>query len=738
MTRYVLLRRAAYLAALTALAGAGNPGGIQADPIQADPAPSAATAPPPAGPAAPAPVTNPKPPSNALPPAKPASSATPAPHAAAPTRANPSPHAVSPRPFLHPLFTDNMVLQRGMADPIWGWTTPGQTVTVSMNGEKATATAGADGKWTAKIGPFQAGGPYTLTVEGTPAASADGSPAPPDAAPAAKPLALKNVMVGDVWLCSGQSNMEFGVGDLAQPDQVIAAANAPDLRLFTVSKLPALEPQDATTGQWQPCTPATIKGQGTGSGFSAVAYFFGRELQETLHVPIGLVVSSWGGTPAEAWTSEDVLRQSVPELGPQLDQLDAARTGTGTEAEHFADWYSKNDPGTPASWQDPALDDSAWKPLPQPGFFQKSGVPELAGINGVVWYRRTFDLPTEDTGKDAVLHLLADDNDTTWINGTQVGATEGYDTPRAYAVPVSLLKPAGNVIAVRVLDTGGTGGLWGDPAVLKLEVPGGSDLPLAGPWHVHLGVALSQATPLPASIANNPNFPSVLYNGQISPLATFGIKGAIWYQGEANAGRDAQYRRLLPAMIANWRQAWGEGDFPFLIVQLPGWGSPDAAAWPELREAQWLTARDVPNAGIAAAIDLGDPESVHPQNKKEVAHRLALVAEAKVYKEKVSYAGPVYQNMSVTDGIVKLTFTHIGGGLVAKDNKPLTGFEVAGEDGAFVPADAQISGGLVVLSSPKVTHPKAVRYAWSGYPQCSLYSKEGLPAFPFDTSEKLK
>ena len=631
-----------------------------------------------------------------------------------------------------------MVLQRGMADPIWGWAMPGQAVTVSMNGKKVTATAGTDGKWTAKIGPFKAGGPYTLTVDGLDPVAPDGSPAPAAAAPAAKPITLKNVMVGDVWLCSGQSNMEFGVGDLTQPEQVIAGANDPDIRLFTVSKLPALDPQEATTGQWQPCSPATIKGQGTGNGFSAVAYYFGHELQQTLHVPIGLVVSSWGGTPAEAWTSEDVLRQAVPEFGPQLDQLNAARVGTGTEAQRFADWYTKNDPGTPANWQDPAFDDSSWKALPQPGFFQKAGDPDLAKINGVVWYRRTFDLPAADAGKDAVLHLLADDNDTTWVNGTQLGATEGYDTPRAYPVPASLLKPTGNVIAVRVLDTGGTGGLWGDAVGLNLEVPGGDPLPLAGPWHVHLGVSLAQATTLPASLANNPNFPAVLYNGQISPIETFGIKGAIWYQGEANAGRDAQYQHLLPALIGDWRQRWGEGNFPFLIVQLAGWGSPDAAAWPALREAQWLTARDVPNAGIATAIDVGDPESVHPKNKKEVGHRLALVAEAKVYKEKVSYAGPVYQNMSVTNAVAKLTFTHIGGGLVAKDNKPLTGFEIAGEDGTFVAADAQISGNLVVVSSPKVAHPKAVRYAWSGYPSCSLYSKEGLPAFPFDTSEKLK
>ena len=699
----------------------------------ANPAPPADLAPP-ANPALPA-----KAPSNALPPVKAASAATPAPRAAAPTHANPSPHTVSPRPFLHPLFADNMVLQRGMADPIWGWTTPGSKVVVRMNGKSKTAVAGPDGEWTAKLGPFPAGGPYELSVEGPEPA------APPlalldaaSASPSFHHVTLKNVMVGDVWLCSGQSNMEFGIGDVPEPEKTIAAADDPDLRLFTVSKLPALDPQEATTGQWQPCTPVTIKSQGTGNGFSAVAYFFGRDLQQTLHVPIGLVVSSWGGTPAEAWTSEEALRKAAPEFNPQLALLDAARVGTGTEAEHFADWYAKNDPGTAGNWQDPAFDASAWKPLPQPGFFQKAGDPDLAKINGVVWYRRTFDLPGADAGKDAVLHLLADDNDTTWVNGTEVGATEGYDTPRAYPVPASLLKPTGNVVAVRVLDTGGSGGLWGDGAALKLEVPGGSDLPLAGPWQVHLGTGLAQAAPLPISIANNPNFPTVLFNGQISPLTTFSIKGAIWYQGEANAGRAEQYRPLLTAMIADWRQRWSQGSFPFLIVQLAGWGSPDASDWPALRQAQWLTARDSPNCGIATAIDVGDPTSIHPQNKKEVGHRLALVAEAKAYNEKVAYDGPVYQNMSVTDAVVKLTFTHADGGLVAKDGKPLTSFELAGPDGVFVPADAHISGSLVVVTSPKITQPKAVRYAWSGNPQCSLYNGAGLPAFPFDTSKKPK
>ena len=617
-----------------------------------------------------------------------------------------------PKPFLHPLFTDNMVLQRGMADPIWGWTTPGGRVFVRMNGKTAEAVAGPDGKWAAKIGPFPAGGPYTLTVGSI--LLINGQMPSAETLRRAGGVTLKNVMVGDVWLCSGQSNMEFGVGNLAQPEQTIAGANAPNIRLFTVPKNMAASPQETLAGgQWQACTPETIKSQGTWNGFSAVAYFFGRDLQQNTHVPIGLLLSSWGGTPAEAWTSEAALKKNVPEFDPQLAQLDASRDpGTAeTQAERFAAWYAKNDPGTPAHWQNPDFNDAAWNALPQPGFFQLAGDPALAGVNGVVWYRRTFDLPAQlcwnpadvpvvvDTGggKNAVLHLLADDNDTTWVNGVQVGATEGYKVPRAYPVPASLLKPAGNVVAVRLLDTGGNGGLYDDPAInpagLSLEVPGGQNLPLAGPWRVHLGVSLASASPLPVSPGNNPNLPSVLYNGLISPLATFGIKGTIWYQGETNEGRDAQYRRLLPALISDWRQAWGEGSFPFLIVQLAGW-QPAGESLAKLRDAQWQTARTVPSAGIATAIDVGDPSDIHPKNKQEVGRRLALVAEAKAYGEKVAYSGPVWQSMTTsgTGHILYLSFSHAEGGLVSKSGPALTGFEVAGADGVFVPADAKIAG----------------------------------------------
>ena len=637
--------------------------------------------------------------------------------AAAPALLRPvAARADDPKPFLSSLFTDNMVLQRGIPDAVWGWTTPGRAVTVSLGGKTARAVAGPDGKWTARIGPFKEGGPYTLTVSGP------------------QSVTLSNVLVGDVWLCSGQSNMEFGLGNGLDADKETAAADYPNIRLLLIDHQIAASPQQTVTGgPWAVCTPQSVR-KGGWNGFSAVGYFFGRDLYQSQHVPIGLIESNWGGTPAEAWTSAQALRNKVPDFDPQLAQLDADRADTTSQAQRTAGWYTKNDPGTPGNWQAGTLDDAAWKTMTLPQLFQDAGDPQLAGINGVVWFRRTFDLPTGDAGKGAVLHLLADDSDTTWINGTLVGATDGYNTPRAYPVPVGLLKPTGNVVAVRVLDTGAKGGIWGDPAGLNLNVPGGVPVPLTGPWRYHLGVPLTQASPLPVSVAGNPNFPTTLYNGMIAPLIPDGIKGALWYQGEANAGNAAQYRALLPAMIGDWRARFGQGDFPFLIVQLAGF-APGGDAWADLRQAQWLTARNVPAAGIATAIDLADadPNEIHPKNKQEVGRRLALVAEAKVYGTNVEYSGPVYKSMAVSGNAIRLTFDHLGGGLAAKDDKPLTSFTVAGTDGKFVPADAKIDGDAVVVSSPQVPAPAAVRYAWTGDPVCSLYNKAGLPAFPFDT-----
>ena len=626
------------------------------------------------------------------------------------------------KPFLHPLFTDNMVLQRGIADPVWGWTTPGRTVSVSLGGKTARAVAGADGKWTAKIGPFKAGGPYTLTVKGP------------------ETVTLSNILIGDVWICSGQSNMQFGIGIGNNAPAEIAAANYPNIRLFTVPNSIASEPKELLSGQWQACTPQTVSSGGWG-GFSAVGYYFGRDLQQAVHVPIGLIHTSWGGTPAEAWTSVEALA-TMPDFQPAVAKMQAAARArkAGLTYDQLAQqWYAKHDPGSAEGlgWADPALDVSAWKTMSLPQLFQSAGDPEIAGINGIVWFRRTFDLPAGDAGKDAVLHLLADDNDTTWINGTRIGATEGYNVARAYKFAAGLLKPTGNVIAVRVLDTGGMGGIWGDPTGLNLDFPGGAALPLTGTWAYKLGAALPANDPYPQPGGANPDLPTVLFNGMVNPLIPFGVKGAIWYQGESNAGNAKQYQTLLPTLIQDWRSRFGVGDFPFMIVQLANFQAlqtqPEESGWAELREAQLMTTQRLPKTGLAVAIDIGDAGDIHPKNKQEVGRRLALSAEAIAYGLPVEYSGPQFTGMKAEGSSLRLTFSHVGGGLVAKGGGALQGFAIAGVDHQFVWADAKIDGDTIVVSAPSVPQPTAVRYAWATNPICNLYNKAGLPASPFRT-----
>ncbi len=565
------------------------------------------------------------------------------------------------KPFLHPLFTDNMVLQRGVADPIWGWAEPGQKVTVSMSGAAETATkterfavkssvtAGADGKWLAKIGPLKAGGPYSLMVSG-----------PQD-------VTLNNVMVGDVWICSGQSNMEMGIGAINAPDD-IAKANNPNIRLFTVPKAVAMTPRDLTSGQWDVCTPETVAKGGWG-GFSAVGYFFGKNLQENLKVPIGLIHTSWGGTIAEAWTSAEALKANLPEFVPAVEQVEAAakNQNAATFAQQMADWWTKNDPGTAANWQNADIDVAAWKTMNLPAKWEDAGLPDF---DGVAWIRKEVAIPDAWAGKDLTLHLgPIDDNDSTFFNGTQVGSTEGWQAPRDYKIPGNLVKAGKNIIAVRVLDTGGGGGAYGNAADMKLEAPGAEPIALAGAWSFKDSVPLNKTAPAPAQINGNPNVTTVLYNGMIAPLVPFGVKGAIWYQGESNAGRGKQYQTLLPTMIKDWRNRFGVGEFPFYIVQLANFmeakDQPGESAWAELREAQSLTSQTLPNTGIAVAIDIGDAADIHPRNKQEVGRRLALNALAKDYGQKIEYSGPLYDSMKTEGGKIRLKFTHAAG-LAAK------------------------------------------------------------------------
>lgn len=642
----------------------------------------------------------------------------------APTQPATAAENATDRPFLHPLFADNMVLQRDLRAPIWGWTEPNKKVTVRLHDKSAVAVADAAGKWMAKLGPLPAGGPHTLTVTGP------------------QTVTRTNVLVGDVWLCSGQSNMQWPVVSANNAPEEIANANHAPIRLLTVPNVIAAEPRPTVKASWEVCSPTTV-GQ-----FSAVGYFFGRHLQQDLKVPIGLIDSSWGGTIAEAWASADALK-TLPDFRAALDQVGQKvvlqNNGVGRPSAQTTAWWTKNDPGSsPGSgWADPVLDASGWKTMDLPQSWEAAGLPQF---DGVVWFRKTIEIPAAWAGKDLRLRLgPIDDADTTYFNGTVVGAMSRADAPRDYTIPGNLVQAGRAVLAVRVLDTGGGGGLNGTPPAMTLQTAGDTQaggLLLAGPWLYKDSTPLAKSGPAPQPARTNPNIPTVLYNAMIAPLVPYGIKGAIWYQGESNAGRAEQYRTLLPTLIRDWRSQFGMGDFPFLIVQLanfmPADTQPKNDAWPNLREAQLLTAQSVPKTGLAVAIDIGVAGDIHPRNKQEVGRRLALSALAIAYGKKLDHSGPVYRAMKIENNKIRLSFDHVGGGLVAKNttgDKKLQGFAIAGADNNFVWADAVIENDTVVVSAATVIEPVAVRYAWSNNPAAELYNAAGLPASPFRTDK---
>jgi len=633
--------------------------------------------------------------------------------------AGPMADAEPSRPFLHPLFSDHVVLQRDVPLPVWGWAEPGQRIKVELAGQSVETTADAQGKWVAKLGPYPAGGPHVMTITGP------------------KSVEVKDILVGDVWICSGQSNMEWTLSNANNPEKEIASASHPRLRVFTVPKTIALEPRTTTDATWQVSSPETA------GGFTAVGYFFGRELERELNVPIGLIHTSWGGTIAEAWASAGAL-SAMPDFAKALENIESEKAELGKPKAKFeeamAAWWKKNDPGTSEqpAWSDPNFDASGWKKMTLPTHWEDGGLPDF---DGLVWFRKEITLPESINGKAATLSLGAiDDRDTTFVNGVEVGQMNVWNAARNYKIPAGLLKTGRNVIAVRVLDTSGPGGFSGEANEMKLT-PEGADgsgtMSISGEWTYKASTPLGQLSSPPEAMSTNPNKVTVLYNGMIAPLKPFPIKGAIWYQGESNVGRAAQYRKLLPTMIQDWRNTFGVGDFPFYIVQLANFlevkKEPVDSAWAELREAQYLTTRALPNVGIALAIDIGDAADIHPRNKQDVGRRLALNALASAYGKDIEFSGPVYKAKEIKGNMIRVTFDHLGGGLVAKGGEKLEGFAIAGDDGHYVWADAVIDGDAIVVSSPKVEKPANVRYAWADNPIANLYNQTGLPAVPFRT-----
>ncbi|CAN5549161.1 sialate O-acetylesterase [soil metagenome] len=617
-----------------------------------------------------------------------------------------------PLPFLSPVFSDHMVLQRDKANTFWGWSAPGDQVTVEIEGKKASGMAGTDGKWTVHLKPPKVGGPYKVIVSG------------------ASKAELNDVLVGDVWICSGQSNMQFSLGGSKNGPAEVATANEPNIRLFTVGRQVAYSPMPTLEGKWTVCTPVSV-GTDTWNGFSAVGYYFGRKLQHELKVPIGLISTNWGGTSGEAWAA----RQGMASLGDfdaQLADVAASeKAGDPVFGTYLDRLLLRNDPGTPAHWESPDLDDSGWGTATVPNGL--GGVPPKG--HGTIWYRKTLDLASGDPGT-LNLNQIAE-TDTVWINGQRVGSNTADWAWRIYPVPAGVLKPGRNVIAVRVFDPRRRAGFLGKPDQIFLD-QGGKRTELAGEWKLEVGIETKDIPTKPYDTEPNPTVPTVLYNGMIAPLEPLAIRGAIWYQGETNWGRGMQYRRVLPALIADWRRGFGQGDFPFYIVGLANFQDrrpePGDDFWPEVREAQALTAATVKNTGLATIIDVGEADDIHPKDKKTVGERLALNALALEYGQKIAYSGPIYKTMKITGDSIRLSFNHTDGGLIAKDGK-LEGFAVAGEDRKWHWADARIEGDAVVVRSSEVPKPVAVRYAWATNPAASLYNGAGLPTVPFRTDD---
>ena len=614
------------------------------------------------------------------------------------------------KPLLHPLFSENAVLQRDRPLTIWGWASANADVTVKFGGGERVLRADNAGYWSVPIRPRPAGGPYSLEVSSGGQTETRG-----------------NLMFGDVWLCSGQSNMEMSFGwGINNGAAEVAAANYPNIRLLHIPNNIRSTPVDDVKANWEVCTPQTV------SNFSAAGYFFGRKLNQDLKVPIGLIDSTWGGTPAESWVSEPALK-TMGDFDATLAAVHERAANPATLDAQRANWW-KSDEGTTANWQNADFGDANWKTMALPAAWEDMG---YADFDGVMWFRREINVPAALAGRDLTLNLgQIDDDDTTYWNGKVVGQTYGYGNARNYTIPGAQVKTGVNVIAIRVLDTGGGGGLRSE---MSLGAKGESTtMTLDGDWKYHLGASLAQSPPLPRE--TDQNTATALYNGMISPLLPGQIKGVIWYQGESNEGRAKQYQTLLPTLIRDWRARFGAATgapMPFYIVQLANFRTPNEQPgddkWAYLREAQSLTAKNVPDTGIAVITDIGDTGDIHPKNKQDVGLRLALQALKNTYGQNVQADGPTLKSAEVRGGAIALTFDNADGLNIKGEANRV--FAVAGADGKYFWANPTLNGNVITLDSPDVAAPLTARFGWSDNPRANLYNSAGLPASPFRTDK---
>jgi sialate O-acetylesterase len=645
---------------------------------------------------------------------------------------------------LAPLIMDNMVVQRETQVPFWGHGTPGREVKIRASwGEAGKTLVQTDGRWMLKLRTSHAGGPYTLTITHD-----DTS------------VVVSNVAVGEVWLCSGQSNMEMPMRGWPPGDTVLSSAQEishaahPDLRLCTVQRAFSAVPESECNASWAECSSATLP------GFSATAFFFGKQLHEILGVPVGLIQAPWGGTAVESWISARCLSQ-LSEFAPTLQKLKECAEGRHLITEWIGKYRAIDMRGRNGDdkWKDidcedaecatTSYDDSSWNVMHLPTLWEKTGVGSL---DGIVWFRKSIVVPSPWVGRDLVLELgPVDDIDVTYVNGVKVGSHERegqWNVKRIYRVPGSIVDSTVVQISVRVTDYQGGGGIYGDPSTMRLHPEqAGDTLSLAGEWRympvaqmmgnalIIFGLSGNQYESRPRfPIDVSANTPTTLYNGMIAPVMPYAIRGVIWYQGESNTERPRQYRALFPLLIENWRADFGSGDFPFYFVQIAPYDYGTTTQSQYLREAQTV-ALSVKNTGMVVTLDIGNASNIHPANKKDVGQRLALWALAKTYGRHVAYSGPIYKSHRKRGASIELLFDHVENGLVLKEGSEGNSFRIAGADRIFKAAVVRVHGRRLVVTNPEIPNPAAVRYAFSNTPEATLFNTAGLPAPSFRTDD---
>ena len=621
------------------------------------------------------------------------------------------------------VFSDHAVLQRDQPITVWGTADAGQALTLTLNGRSVSGKADRNGKWRLQLPQQPAGGPYTLSV------SANGASA-----------SLQDIMVGDVYLCSGQSNMEFAVRNATNAWATTNNAANPRLRFLNVEKSSALTPQDELKqpAAWKVAGPDTI------GDASAVCYFMARSLQQRYAVPIGFINASWGGTTIQGWIGRDSLR-TLPAYTAGADLVQELATqparAMGREDKRVEAWWDAHDPAAARerAFKAPGFDDSAWPQLTPAGSWKDSGIPAFKDFDGVAWFRTTVDLTDAQARSANALQLgPIETYDTAWVNGVRVGGGSTGWAWRDYAVQPGVFKAGRNVIALRVLNGGSganaAGGLTGQPATRGVRTADGQLIALSPAWKYRLGTPLKGQSVAPSPWDVPTSF-TTLYNGMLAPLVGYKFKLAAWYQGESNAGAGEEYRTLLPLLMRDWRRGFGQADLPFLIVQLPGYGaapkSPGKSGWAELREAEALSVKNDAHAALAVTLDLGDRFDIHPTQKTIVGDRLARAARVVAYGDKdIAPGGPEAVAATREGGDIVVAFRQTNGGLLTYASNRAIGFETcAGTVCTY--ADAVVAGDRVVLKGANAAGVTQVRYAWADAPFVNLFGADDVPAAPF-------